>query len=252
LIKAAISRLVSIFIVLQVSALNAASLEDISILTEDYPPYTYVDSTGEVEGMSVRMLEESYAQIDETLDKSRIKVQPWARAYRSALNGKNTLLFSTNRTAQREKLFQWAGPISNAKTVLLARVDRHIKIDGPQSLRQYVIGGIRDDVAMQLVAKELAGEGTLLSSPYNRSLLRMLSLGRIDLWAYSERAAKQLLSKNGFNPADYESVYTLQNSNIYFAFSKNTPSHLVTKLQLGIDRVKQCDQCLKRVFNEAQ
>ena len=252
MIKTAITRLVSILFVLQISTLNAASLEDLSLLTENYPPYNYVDSTGEVDGVSVRMLIEAFAQLGLTLDKSRIKIQPWPRAYRSTLNGKNTLLFATNRTAQREELFQWAGPINNVKTVLLARVDRNIVINDSQSLKKYVIGGIRDDVAMQLVAKELAGEGTLLTSPYIKSLMGMLSLGRIDLWGISESAASEMLSESGFNPSDFESVYTLEQSHAYFAFSNNTPASIVAQLQLGIDKVKQCAACLNRVFTTAQ
>jgi len=239
-------------LVIQASLLSAQGLGDIKILTEDYPPYNYISSTGELDGVAVRMLAEAYAQLNLSLDKSTVSVQPWPRAYRSALNGSNMLLFSTNRTAQREHLFQWAGPITNVKTVLIAKVERNIEIEEAQDLKDYVIGGIRDDVAMQLVSEELAGEGTLLTSPYKKSLMGMLSLGRIDLWAYSERAAQRLLLESGFDPRDYESVYTLKHSQAYFAFSKNTPANIVARLQLGIDRVKDCQACLSRIFDERE
>ena len=46
------------------------------------------------------------------------------------------------------------------------------------------------------------------------------------------------LKANGFNPADYESVYVLNSKELYFAFHKDTPDSVIEKLQAALDSVK--------------
>ena len=228
----------------------AASLQDLELLTEEYPPYNYINHNGEADGVSVRMLKEAYGQLGLVLDTSKIKTQPWPRAYRAAMTAENIMLFSTNRTEKREHLFQWAGPITAVKNVLLARKDHYIEIQNEHDIKKYLVGGIRDDVALQLVRNIVYDQGNLLTTPYAKSLVGMLALGRIDLWAYSEYTAKLLLSDHGFDPNDYEVVYTLNKSHAYYALSLDVPIETVAQLQRGIDKVRACSVCLERVFNQ--
>ena len=45
---------------------------------------------------------------------------PWARAYTYGLEKPQHCVFSTSRTAEREALFKWVGPVSQIDWVLYA------------------------------------------------------------------------------------------------------------------------------------
>jgi polar amino acid transport system substrate-binding protein len=218
---------------------KAASLEEIKILTEEYPPYNYLNSEGHLAGTAVDLLVKAYAETGIVLDTQNIKIQPWPRSYRQLLRSSNTMLFSMTRNAQREKLFKWAGPISNTKVVLMAKKNRNIMIKTADEIKKYIIGGIRDDIGLQLVSQLLTDVNIkhVISVPTVSSLTGMLKLNRIDLWAYEENAAKLFLKRYGLDATHYEAVYTLSEAQLYFAFGLNTEQKIVDRLQKAIDSV---------------
>ncbi len=54
---------------------------------------------------------------------------PWDRGFLFAQNEDNTILFSTTRTQDREKMFKSVGPIFTNAMCLIVRKDSNIKID---------------------------------------------------------------------------------------------------------------------------
>jgi ABC-type amino acid transport substrate-binding protein len=64
---------------------------------------------------------------------------------------------------------------------------------------------------------------------------KMLSTGKVDLWAYNELTAIEILTRNGQNMDDYEIVHVLSSSDLYFAFSKDVDDSIVQLLQKGVD-----------------
>ncbi len=218
--------------------LSASNLDDITILTEGYPPYNYQGENGELQGIAVDLLVEAYKQANVDFDKSTIKLQPWPRAYRSVLQGVNIMLFSMTRTRSREKLFKWAGPISQTRVVLLAKKNSKVVISTPDDLTQYIIGGIRNDIGLLLVRELVADNGQLLTSPYASSLANMLNLGRIDLWAYEENVATHFLRREGLDPDEFEVVYTLSEAELYYAFSLDTDQQVVDGFQSVLDQFR--------------
>ena len=218
---------------------NAAALEDITILTEEYPPYNYLDEKGYLKGIAVDVVMKADAQAGLTLDTAAIKTQPWPRPYRQVQRTTNTMLFSTTRNLQREPLFKWAGPISKTKISLIAKKSRNIVIKEAQQLEQYKIGGILEDIGLQLVKSLLSDKSKIVSVPTTPSLTGMLYLDRIDLWAYEENAAKLFLKRHGFDTDHYESVYTLSEAELFYAFSLKTDQKIIDRLQLAIDAVRE-------------
>ncbi len=219
--------------------IKAASLEEITILTEEYPPYNYLDERGYLKGIAVDLLIKAYAKANIELNTDDINIQPWPRSYRQLLKQTNTLLFSMTRNAQREKLFQWAGPISKTKISLIAKKNRNIVINGTPDLEKYIIGGILEDIGLQLVDSLLKNKKNLVSVPSPASLTGMLYLDRIDLWAYEENAANLFLKRHGFDNELYQSVYTLSEAELFYAFSLKTDKKIVDRLQRAIDAVRK-------------
>lgn len=53
--------------------------EDLTYMTENYPPQNYINEFGLVQGISVTLLKEMWKEMD--CPEQEIHVYPWARAY---------------------------------------------------------------------------------------------------------------------------------------------------------------------------
>ncbi|RTR40339.1 transporter substrate-binding domain-containing protein [Shewanella canadensis] len=216
---------------------RANSLSELEYLTESYPPYNYQEE-GELKGISVDLLRAALARAGEGLPRDNIQLLPWPRAYKMALAGPERVLFSTTRTQLREDSFHWVGPIIETQVVLLARSGSEINIQSIDELSNYSIGAIKDDIGEQLLLSFGVPAKRIKRAHSANSLLKMLNKGRIQLWAYEENVASWNIHNSGLDPSLFESVFTLQESELYYAFSKDTDPELIKKLQLSIDEIK--------------
>lgn len=73
-------------------AIAKSDLQSITYLTEEYPPYNFTEN-GELHGIAVDLLVAATARATQPVAKEDISVQPWARAYRTVLINKDTVLF---------------------------------------------------------------------------------------------------------------------------------------------------------------
>jgi len=223
-------------------AVSSSELNQLNYLTEQYPPYNYQQEDGVIQGIAVDVLTAASEHVDSPVSLDMIKVQPWPRAYRSALIKPDTVLFSTTRTQLREHIFQWAGPISSTRIVVLAKRKRNITINQTISLAQYRIGVIRDDVGEQLLLELGVPRDSMIESSVPDTLASQLVKDRIDLWAYEENVAKWWLKKGGYNTDEYEVVYVLREGELYFAFNLEVDQQMVSQLQKGLDAIKKTNQ----------
>lgn len=213
----------------------ADDLADTSIYTEDYPPYNYRGKNGHIQGIAVKLLIDIHQHANVDFDRDRIKLRPWDKAYQTLIDNPNTLLFSMTRTPAREGLFKWVGPISDTKIVLLAKKSSGIKITQTSDISNYTIGGIRDDIGLSLVTNLVINKGQINEFSSATAIAKMLNIGRIDLWAYEENVALGFLQSLNLNPSDFETVYTLSTSQLYYAFNINTEQTTVDALQQKLD-----------------
>lgn len=211
--------------------------ERLTYLTEAYPPYNFSDNNI-MRGIAVDLLVLASQQTEQPVQRSQIRLMPWARSYRTVLKSPNHVLFSTTRTAAREKLFKWAGPIVATRVVLLARKDRAIRINAPSDLQQYRIGSLNDDIGEQTILALGVQDAHIHHSSNGDASARQLEAGRIDLWAYEENVAHWFLRNAGFDPQDFESVYVLQQGELWYAFNPQVSDEKVQELQHAIEQVR--------------
>ncbi|BFM10510.1 transporter substrate-binding domain-containing protein [Simiduia litorea] len=217
--------------------LFAVELDELEYITENYPPFNYVEG-GVLRGEAVELLIAATALAGHPIIAKNIQVQPWARAFHNTLEGNNRVLFSTTRTAERENLFQWVGPIGQNHVVLIAKRSRGIKLKSLDGLDRFKVGAVRDDVG-ELFLRELHLEKTIITLGVQPdSIAKMLESGRIDLWAYGESSALQTLKSIGANPRDYEVARVLRTLDLYYAFNRDIEPRLVKQLQAAIDTIK--------------
>jgi polar amino acid transport system substrate-binding protein len=226
----------------------AVSVDDITYMTENYPPYNYSESE-KLQGFAVDLLEAMLQKVGSKKTRKDIQLLPWARGYKSLQEDQNTCLFSMTRTPARENLFKWVGPIFKKNDVLIAKKDRHIKIGSVEDVHQYKIGTVIEDAAEQvLVEKGIPWEkldrmGGTTDVIINS--IKKLDADRIDLFSYEMTVASWEMIKAAIDPSQYEPVYTLREGEVYYAFHKATPDTVIRTLQNALDELKKSGEHAK-------
>jgi ABC-type amino acid transport substrate-binding protein len=210
------------------------NIDNINFMTENYPPYNmYIDN--KLQGIAVDLLVEIFNVMNSSQRRDDIALLPWVRGYMYAQIKPNSCLFSTTRTAARETLFKWAGPIAPTRISVFALKSRHLKIKSRNDLIRYNTGVIRDDIGDQL-AEDIGIKEIHRVSNIN-SNIGMLLKKRIDVWIYEETVAKWHIKTFGYDSGDFEVVYVLSEGDLYYAFQKNTPSIIINQFQSALDQL---------------
>jgi polar amino acid transport system substrate-binding protein len=212
----------------------AEPLPALQLLTEEYPPLSFTRD-GELRGIAVELVAEIQHRVGSSVP---VQVMPWARAYPMALHQPNVGLFSTARTPEREKLFQWVGPLFVGKTSLYALRGSGLRL---HSLADAASAGPilvpREDYKEKLL--RAAGLQNLLLANNHEQMVRMLLTGRAPLMAASNLTLPALLSQTGSDLQALELVHTFHQSEAYVAFSLGTPEETVRGWQAALDAMKR-------------
>jgi polar amino acid transport system substrate-binding protein len=230
--------LVGLLLVLGAGSLAGQTVNDLVLMSEEFPPYNF-EAGGVKQGTSIDLMERVLQLVGSKLTRNDITILPWARAYLALQADRNAVLFATTRTPAREALFQWVGPISAAKNVLIAPKSRRLKVRSVADLKGLTVGVIFDDAGQQLVEALGLPASQEELAPDADSDVRKLMAGRVDVIAYDENVTRWLLKENGANPNDYESVYVLAEGQHYFAFNRQVPDTVIRQMQAALDTLKK-------------
>ncbi|MFZ5570744.1 MAG: substrate-binding periplasmic protein [Thermodesulfobacteriota bacterium] len=229
---------VSLLISLLATASSAQTIDDLFLMSEEFPPYNFREN-GETKGTSIDLMVLILQKLNSRQGRNDIHILPWARAYKYLLERPDTVLFAMTRTHEREKLFKWVGPISTARNVLIARKEKRITIHSTDDIKRFKVGAVRNDAGAQLVAwKAGTGMEAVTVLPDAIQCIQMLNRGGIDLFAYDENVMAWLINKNSLNPLDYEVVFVLEEGFHYFGFHRETPDPLIEQFQKALDDIK--------------
>ena len=221
------------------SNLYAQTIDDLIFITEEYPPFNFAVD-GKEQGIATDTLLEMVKLVGAHQTREDIGSFQWARGYNAALKIKDVLLFSTTRTAAREKLFKWVGPIIRSEIVLFARKDRQLSLNrlAEINLKKLRVGVVLNDVGEQTLLE--LGVKRKQIYRYNKGihLAEMLQKGRIDLLAYGKLVTLWNLKTLGFKPDEYEAISSLKQAEYYYALNHKTDDRIVNQLQTALDQLK--------------
>ncbi len=225
-----------IFLILILSALPVYG-EPLEIVTEEYPPYSYSDN-GKIVGIATEIVE---AVLNDLNIKTKIKIYPWARAYRMAQSKKNVLIFTIERTPARESLFKWVGVLVSSDQALFSLRKRDdIQINSLNDAKTYEIGAVLEDSGTQHLLSE--GFTRIQQVSLEIQNLEKLLAKRIDLWLTSELNGYYMIEKNGYDTKNFEKKYAFQiSSGAYIAFSKSTSDEVVETFRTALKKIKNTE-----------
>jgi polar amino acid transport system substrate-binding protein len=213
---------------------SAAYTADLQILADENRPLSFTEN-GQTKGLGVEVVQEIQRRVG---DKNTIEIQPWSRAYRAVSSEPNVAIFAMARTAAREDLFQWVGPISASRASLYGRrgSGRVINnIDDAKSVERIMV--VRDFYTHQLLQK--LGFTNLELVPKPETMVKMALNDRAPLMFTSNVTLPDLLENAGAKPNDLEQLYTVTSIQTYVAFSLGTPKPTVAKWQAALDNMKR-------------
>jgi ABC-type amino acid transport substrate-binding protein len=227
--------------IISISLFGKTIDDKIKIMTENYPPYN-MEIDGKLKGISVDILEAMLKDMGIKNDRNSFLLTNWSRAYSIAQKKKNHMVFSTTRTASRENLFKWVGPITKTTISIIAPKNKHIVIKNISDLKKYRIGTIFKDIGEQLLfdngidkknIHQISGKNSIKLS------LKKMENNRIDMFAYEFNVIKYIAKSIDFNWNDYEIVYILKETELYYAFNKDTDDKIIVKWQKALDSIKK-------------
>jgi polar amino acid transport system substrate-binding protein len=212
-------------------------IENITFYTENYPPFNY-EQDGNVYGVSIDILEELFIKMNVELDRAIISINEWNVVYQATLETKNTMLFSTVRSDERENLFKWVGPIAPHKDVIISLAAGNVTVNNSNDLLNYRIGVIRDYSSIQLLLSYGINESGLTIVDNAGDLYSMLVNGTVDCIAYSEIGHGLMQSVLALNEADFKIQFVMKVSELYYAFNNNTFGDIINYFQNALDELK--------------
>lgn len=197
--------------------------------TEEYPPYQTLKD-GKIEGENVKVVRELFRRAGIPIE---IRLDKWDKSFNAALDKVGQGVFTAIRNQEREKLFQWVGPISVTRWVLLAKKSKGIKIEKLEDAFKYRIGGYKDDAKTQYLVKAGATVEAVESDATNA---KRLAKGDIDLWATGYISGMKYAKEAGLT--DVEEVYVFREDYGYIALNLETSAATVLTLNRIVDEMK--------------
>jgi len=166
------------------------------LVTEEYPPVTFMRD-GKPSGFVTDMVREIAARQG---IPDNIRLTSWKNAYNMALLHPKVVLFSAERTPDRESLFQWVGPVGKNSAILYARKGSGIRMSSLEEARKIAaIATTTNWFTEQYLKRE--GFKNLHSSPDPRSNVRQLMNGEAQLSVFTDITIPEIVRDAGYRPA---------------------------------------------------
>ena len=205
---------------------NMKGISDLQLLTEEYPPVTFMKD-GKVTGFVTDIVREIIARQGMP---DRIRLTAWDEAYNTALNTPNVVLFSAERTEKRENLFQWVGPVGKNSAIFYAKKGSGIKIKSLEEAKKIKAIATTTDWFTEQYLKD-KGFTNLVSSPLPVTGVKQLMNGEVQVSVFTDITIPEIVKNAGYRMDDLEPVFTVSNTYFYIAVSRGTPVEMVKKWQ---------------------
>jgi len=223
--------LLIVFLMLNASSSIAKQL----VVTEVLPPYQLYNENNVLSGFSVEVLEALFKITKDDID---LKVLPWARAYRTALNKPNTLIFSLSRSPSRENLFFWGGKLTTEEVYAWGLKENFkTPITNIEQLKKYKIAIANSTITYQYFQQQKYPNIYEIVSP-NQGL-QMLYLNRIDIITSTKNTLKERAKELDldFNLLKIIIPIPPVSLDLYFAFSLNSDDKVVRKYKDAYEKI---------------
>jgi len=222
-------------LVLVCSCITGSGSVQLRIITEDNPPFNFVDEQGGISGQSTVIVREL---LNTTGDRGNIEMMSWAEGYSLVQRQKNSILYSTVRLPARENMFKWVGPIGFDDQYFYSRRDRDIRLSSPDDAKKVESIAVYRNDANHIYLQD-KGFTNLDVNENDLDCIRKLATGKVDLWLGPAQGLHFIAYEAGVNPAELQPVCYVYRSDYYLAFNRDTDDEVVKRWQTALDKMKE-------------
>ncbi|TBU78996.1 substrate-binding periplasmic protein [Phytopseudomonas daroniae] len=217
---------------------------ELRILTEPGPPTAFMKDA-ELQGFGVDVVREL---ITRTGSQAQIEMMPWTRAYTIAQREPDVGLFAMVRTPDREKRFQWVGPILHGKVRFYSLKSSNLQIE---SIEDVAASGPLAVPKQWYSYEVLKGQGlqNLYGVPTPETMVTMFGHGRVSLIMLEDILLRDMLAPAGLTPADVQPQMVFMESSYYIAFSLDTDPAIVAAWQNELAEMRR-DGSFSAIFRQ--
>jgi len=221
-------------------------------VTEELPPYQIVDSSGKlVAGTSFSLISEL---LDNIQVEAKIEVMPWARAYRTALDEKNTFIFSIARSPQRESSFHWIAPLRQLRFHFygLKKASSEVYL-AKKSVLDLRVVAVRGSIEADLLRQSgfTTNQNLTLTDNY-LSGWKMLLLGRVDAIYANEYVKSGITKQLGFDESPFYVQYSMnQVLELYIAANVNSDPEIISLITRQFNKMKKSGR-MREIIEEQE
>ena len=224
-------------------------------LTEHSPPGMYLDSSGNVAGVTAELIRTLQQRLHESAE---IELMPWARAFEIARQQTNIALFETARSSERENWFKWVGPLKLVQTALYGHHSRFAANASAQTLSGRLIAC---DYVNSLNVSFLRNIGfeekrNLILTNKHGECFNLFISGKVDLLILNDSAANDVeMTLKAAGKSGLFRVNTLRETQLYLAFSKDVSDDRVATWQQALEqsyRDGTMRQLYQQVYSDAE
>lgn len=201
---------------------HCAWADGLLLTTEDAPPYNYTTDGGQtIVGSATEAVHELFRRAN---IRYQIVMYPWVRAIKMAESYKDTCVYSTTRTEERETKFQWVGPVAPDNWMLFAKADSSIQLASLDDARKYKVGGYRGDSVTLYLQQQKFVIDEAINDDQNA---KKLDAGRVDLWATGILTGPFVANKM---KTRVKPVLTIKKAELYLACNKTVAPDTIQQL----------------------
>lgn len=230
--KKTISIIVSVIIA--VSMISCSPQKDeLKILTEDYPPLSFM-ADGEISGYGTDVVN---AIQDELGMSNPIQLLSWEEAYNTALNEANVVIFTIDKTPEREEKFHFIGPLGSNVASFYTYSDNELQIEDLEAAKAVPTIATTTNWFTEQYLQERGFEN-LKSMNDPLQTLRSLKNKEADLAVFTDVTLPELLREAEIDRDELQPVMQLLTTDYYIAISKSTPQSIVSQWQNAFEGIK--------------
>lgn len=224
-----------------VCSVAQAKTISIQLITEHYPPYQIVSPSGDITGVRAEFVKRAIKHTD--LSVSEV-VMPWARAYYTVLNNRNTCIYSMMRLPFRENKFIWIAEIGETTGNLYASkaLQNEIKINSLVDAKKYIIAVQRNDLVVELLKRNgFEMQQHMMEVTDWKQSIQLVIHGRADLVVSNKEILSYYLNELNMPDDTLVPVFTIpaiESAKHYLACNLNSEPDAVLQLKQAIAAVQ--------------
>ena len=225
--------------------------QSIQLMTEEFPPYQFYEGEGEnrvITGISIEIIKALQKKIG---NSDPIKVYPWSRGLKLLAKHKNSALFSTVRTPERESKYKWVGPLAKLEMVFFKRAGSDLGVHSIEDAKKIRKIGVTKNVAghEMMLNMGFTNLDVLQSGSDDKNMKRLIK-GRVDAWTTSYYAGFYVARKNGvLDQVEVIKEISLMSGHLYIAFNKETDDQIIHQWQSALDLLNS-DGVIDEIMNK--